>query len=70
MENATSNFESLDEEVFTIYAGKWIAVIDGNVICSGNSFKEVNEFVMKNCPKKKALFGKLPQNAYSVFSLI
>ena len=64
-----SNFESLSKEDMTKHAGKWIAVVDGKVVISSDSFKKVNSFTKEKYPNKKALFGKLPDSQYCVFSV-
>ena len=66
--NINENFESLDEEVFTKYAGQWIAAIDGKVVAHGNSLKEIYNLTKKEYPKKEPLFGKLPERTLTILS--
>ncbi|HTY43693.1 MAG TPA: DUF5678 domain-containing protein [Patescibacteria group bacterium] len=65
-----SNFESLNEEDMSKYAGKWIAIIDNQVVANKNSFKEIYEFTKMKFPNKKPLFGKLPEATIISFSII
>ncbi len=60
-DNITSNFESLNEEDMDKFAGKWVAIIDNRVIISGNSFKEIYNFVKERYPGKRPLIGKIPE---------
>ena len=69
MKDIISDFDSLSEEKFTEYAGKWIAVIEGKIIVHGSSFKEVYEIVSKKYPEKKPLIGKLPEAGLTVLSV-
>ena len=57
--DATENFEAMDEEIFTKFAGKCIAVIEGEVVVSGDSFKEVYKEVNEKYPSQRALFATL-----------
>lgn len=70
MENITHNFESLSEQDMLKYAGKWIAIVESKLVISGNSFKEVYNYVKENLPNKKPLIGKLPEAVPSVFSIV
>ena len=69
MQNAASNFESLSEEDFSRYAGKWIAIVNSKVIASGLIFKEVYESAKKSHPKERALIGKVPENHLVALSI-
>ncbi|MEK6894899.1 MAG: DUF5678 domain-containing protein [Nanoarchaeota archaeon] len=59
--NIISNFEALDKEDLTKFAGKWIAVVDNKVVVSGESFKEIYTYVKTNYPRQRPLIGKLPE---------
>jgi len=67
--DVTENFEALDDEIFTKYAGKWIAAINGKVVVSGDSFNEVNEIAERKYPGKEPLFGKLAERKLISMSL-
>ncbi|MBI2629797.1 hypothetical protein HYW76_01720 [Candidatus Pacearchaeota archaeon] len=69
MENIAIDFDSLSEEILTRYAGEWVAIINGEVICHGKSFKDVNECCKTLIIKNKPLIGKLPENSLSVLSV-
>ena len=64
MQSVSKNFDSLSDEEFSMYAGKWIAVIDGKVVISGNSFKEVYSKVKEKYKGKRPLVGKVPVANY------
>ncbi len=64
----TENFEAIDEEVFTEFAGKCIAIVDGKVVVSGDSFKEIYEITKERYPGKRPLFGRLPERNYISYS--
>ncbi len=69
MKEIISNFESIDEEDTTKYAGEWIAVVDSKVVTHGKSFKEVFSFVKSNYPFKRPLIGKLPDSIPTVLNI-
>ena len=60
MQSIISNFESLSEDDLTKYAGKWIAIIEGDVVAHSDFFEEVYQTVKADFPKKRPLIGKLP----------
>lgn len=62
MQDIISNFESLNEEDISKYAGEWIAVVDSKIVVHSNSFKEVYSYAKNNFPKKRPLIGKLPDS--------
>jgi hypothetical protein len=70
MSKAIDNFESLSEEDSTKYAGKWIAMVDGKVVCIGDSFKQVYTESKINYPKSRPLIGRLPEANPIVLSSI
>jgi len=70
MQKLIDNFDSLSEEMMTKYAGKWIAVINGDVVASGKSFKEVYELVKIKHPKSKPLYGLVPEAVPLVFNVL
>jgi len=64
-----SNFESLSEKDLLKYAGKWIAIIDGKVVESDESFKELYKSVKEKYVGKRPLFGKVPELSPTVLSI-
>jgi len=42
------------------YVGKWIAVVDKNIVVSGDHGKEVFEKAQKECPGREPLIMKVP----------
>ena len=43
------------------YAGKWIAIVDGRVVASGDRADKVINEVKRNFPGKKFLITKVPE---------
>ena len=64
MQSVSKNFDSLSDEEFSKYSGKWIAVVEGKVVVSGNSFKEVYFIVKEKFKGKRPLIGKVPIAEY------
>lgn len=69
MKEIIANFESINEEEMTKYAGEWIAVIESRIIAHGKSFKEVYTFANLNYPNKRPLIGKLPDSIPTVLNI-
>jgi hypothetical protein len=69
VQETISNFESLSEKELIKYAGKWIAIIDGKVVESDESFKELYNSVTEKYKNKRPLFGKVPELAPTVLSI-
>jgi len=42
------------------YVGKWIAVVDENIVASGDFGKEVFEKAKQECPNREPLIMKVP----------
>ncbi len=62
MDRISSNFESLNKEEISQFAGKWIAIINNQVVINATSFKEVYNYVKKEFPNQKPLIGKIPES--------
>ncbi len=69
MQNTVSNFESLNVEDFSAYAGEWIAVIDNVIVEHGPCFKEVYKKVKLKFPMERPLIGKVPEKNLISFSI-
>jgi len=59
----TDEFEYLMEISESLEAGKWIAIVDREVIAKGNSGKEVFEAAKKKYPTREPLIMKVPDNS-------
>jgi len=70
MNTGVSNFESLEEKDVTKYAGRWVAVVNGKVISSGDSFIFVYNESKKKYPGVRPLIGKLPEAIPIVLSSV
>ena len=55
------NYEFYINADLSEYAGKWIAIVDGKVVASGDRADEVIEKVRKEYPNKKFLLSKVPE---------
>ena len=42
------------------YLGKWVAFVDGRVIATRKTFKEVYTEAKEKCPSKSPLIAKIP----------
>ena len=49
-------------------AGKWVAIIDGKVVESGDNLKVLLENAEKNSPGKKPLVAKAPTKRILILS--
>lgn len=56
-----SNFNSLPKEFSKNLEGHWVAVSNGEIICSNESFKKVFADIAKLSLAKKVLFHKVPK---------
>ena len=64
-----SNFEALTGDDLNKFSGKWIAVINGKIVMSKSTFKEVHSSIKQEYPEEKALFGKVPEAIPSILSI-
>ncbi len=55
------NYEFYINADLSEYAGKWIAIVDGKVVASGDRADEVIDKVRKEYPDKKFLISKVPE---------
>ncbi len=55
------NYEFYINTDLSEYAGKWIAIVDGKVVASGDRADEVIDKVRKEYPDKKFLISKVPE---------
>ena len=55
------NYEFYINADLSEYAGKWIAIVDGKVVASGDRADEVIEKVRREYPNKKFLLSKVPE---------
>ena len=55
------NYEFYINADLSEYAGKWIAIVDGKVVASGDRADEVIDKVRKEYPNKKFLISKVPE---------
>ncbi len=59
--NIDKNFDCYLSLNLEKYAGKWIAILDDQVIASGNEFKDVFARAKKEYPNKKPLFDRVSE---------
>lgn len=64
-----SNFESLSEKDMKNYSGKWVVIIGGGIVLSGDSFKEIYKIAKEKFKDKRPLFGKIPELTPTVLSI-
>lgn len=50
----------------TGYEGKWIAVVDKEIIASGNSAKDAYQKAKKKNPKAKPLLNRVDENVVMI----
>ena len=55
------NYEFYINADLSEYAGKWIAIVDGKVVASGDRADEVIDKVRREYPNKKFLISKVPE---------
>ena len=55
------NYEFYINADLSEYAGKWIAIVDGKVVASGDRADEVIDKVREEYPNKKFLISKVPE---------
>ncbi len=51
-----ANFDFYANADLTKYAGKWIAIVDRQIVAAGDTFKEVFNKAKKEYPGKRPLF--------------
>ena len=56
------NYEFYINADLSEYAGKWIAIVDGKVVASGDRANEVYEKAKKMYPNKIIAIDKVPGN--------
>jgi len=54
------NYEFYINADLSEYAGKWIAIVDGKVVASGDRADEVMEEAEKKYPNKEITLAKVP----------
>mgnify|MGYP000660350989 CR=1 FL=1 len=54
------NYEFYLNADLSEYAGKWIAIVDGKVVASGDRADEVMEEAEKKYPNKEITLAKVP----------
>ncbi len=57
----THEFEFYSVTDMSRYAGKWVAILDKEVIASGDDLKQVYEEAMKKAGNKEPLFARIPK---------
>ena len=62
MEIKDKNYEFYINADLSEYAGKWIAIVDGRVVASGDRADEVYEEAKKKYPDKTIAIDKVPEN--------
>ena len=55
------NFEFFVKSDLSDFVGQWVAILDNQIVASGNSFREVAEKVDKEFPKQKPLLTRVPE---------
>ena len=66
MEN-DSNYEVFMKSNFDKYKGKWVAICESNIVCSGDNAKKTFEEAQKKCPNKKILIVKVPEEQTMIY---
>lgn len=61
LQQLNSNFKSLPKQFPDNLKGKWTAVLEGKVIFTDETFKEVFNQATKQGISKKVLFHKVPK---------
>jgi len=56
-----NNYEFYINADLSEYAGKWIAIVDGKVVASGDRADEVGREAEQKYPNKKISLAKVPQ---------
>ncbi len=59
-----------DEEKLKRYSGKWIAVVKGKIVASGESVKEVMRKIKERGIKELPLVRKVPRKEEGYYILI
>jgi len=54
------NYEFYINADLSDYAGKWIAIVDGKVVASGDRADEVYDLAKKEYPGKEIMLAKVP----------
>jgi hypothetical protein len=60
-EEKDKNYEFYINADLSEYAGKWIAIVDGKVVASGDRADEVGMKAEKQYPTKKIALAKVPE---------
>lgn len=60
--NLNSNFESIPKQISKELQGKWVALLNGKIIASNESFKELFNLVKNKGLDKKVLFHRFSEN--------
>jgi len=55
------NYEFYINADLSEYAGKWIAIVDGKVVASGDRADEVGREAERKYPNKKIALAKVPE---------
>lgn len=56
----SSNYDWYTKADTEKYAGKWIAIVEGEVVASGDDAEKVYREAKKRYPKKKPSLAKIP----------
>ena len=60
MAKVDKNYEFYIKADLSEYAGKWIAIVDGEVVASGDRADEVYDSAKKKYPDKEVMLAKVP----------
>ena len=58
---SSKEFQWLSKQDMRKYKGKWVAILDKNIIASGRNAKEIWERVRKKYKDSDPLFAKIPE---------
>jgi len=70
LKELNSNFESINIEDTSKYAGQWIGVVKGRIVSHHNTMQEVQKEIKSRFPKERALIGKVPEKRQLILSVI
>ena len=62
-----SNYEVFLKTDLSMYIGKWIAIVEGKIVVSGDSAKEVMNHALLLNKNKKVTLAKVPEEETMIY---
>jgi len=62
-----SNYDVFLSSDLEEYKGKWVAICEEDIVCSGENAKDTFEEAQKKCPKKKIMIARIPEEQTMIF---